>query len=172
MATTFTKIASVTVGAGGAANITFSSIPNTYTDLQVNLSARSDAASQDFANTYIAFNGSSANYSLTWLGVAGTSAVSYTQSAFGGANHLFYIPASTATSNTFGNSSIYLPNYAGSNYKSLNADGANENNASAIYEGLSNGLWSVTSAITSLAITTQGSFVQYSTATLYGIKNS
>jgi hypothetical protein len=33
MATTYEIIASVTVGSGGAANIEFTSIPATYTDL-------------------------------------------------------------------------------------------------------------------------------------------
>ena len=33
MATTYTLISSVTVGSGGAANIEFTSIPSTYTDL-------------------------------------------------------------------------------------------------------------------------------------------
>ena len=40
MATTFTKIASVTVGSGGASSIDFTSIPSTYTDLCVKLSTR------------------------------------------------------------------------------------------------------------------------------------
>jgi hypothetical protein len=42
MATTYEIIASVTVGSGGAANIEFTSIPATYTDLVVLFSARTD----------------------------------------------------------------------------------------------------------------------------------
>ena len=41
MATTYTLISSVTVGSGGAASIEFTSIPSTYTDLVLKLSARS-----------------------------------------------------------------------------------------------------------------------------------
>ena len=44
MANTYVKIATVTVGSGGAANMTFSSIVGTYTDLAIKISARSDKA--------------------------------------------------------------------------------------------------------------------------------
>ena len=44
MPTTFTKIASVSVGAGGASSIDFTSIPSTYTDLVVKVSYRTTDA--------------------------------------------------------------------------------------------------------------------------------
>jgi hypothetical protein len=49
-----------------------------------------------------------------------------------------------------------------------------ENNATAAYMGIWGNQWSTTSAITSIKIEAQGgvNFVQYSTAYLYGIKNS
>jgi hypothetical protein len=166
---TYTKIASNTVGAGGVASVTFSSIPQTYTDLVLKVSARSTAGGA-FNNCTIAFNGSSANFTSIWLGIAGTSAVSYTQAAFG-VNHLFYIPASGATANTFGNGEIMFPNYRSSNFKSFSADGANEDNNASIYEGLTAGLWSQTAAITSLTVA-GNNFAQYSTFTLYGISNA
>lgn len=168
---TYTKIASNTVGAGGVASVTFSSIPSTYTDLVVKVSARSTSGAA-FAGLVIAFNGSSANYTLKWLGDAGGGAVSYSQGTFG-YNHLFYIPGSAATASTFGNGEVYIPNYASSSYnKSLSADGANENNTAAIYQGISAGLWSSTAAINSLAFSTGGNLDQYSTFTLYGISNA
>lgn len=171
MPNTFTKIASVSVTAGGgAASIDFTSIPATYTDLLIKISGRCTGGGA-FGGVYIAFNGSSANYSLTYLGIASTSAASYTRSAFG-VNHLFYIPSTSATANTFGNGEIYIPNYTSANFKSLSAEGANEDNATAIYEGISAGLWSQTAAINQLTFTTSGSFTQYSTATLYGISKS
>ena len=167
---TYTKIASNTVGAGGVASVTFSSIPSTYTDLLVKVSARC-AAGGAFSGLVIAFNGSSANYTLKWLGDAGGGAVSYNYGSFG-YNHLFYITGDGATADTFANGEIYLPNYASSNYKSLSADGANENNASGIYQGVSAGLWSSTAAINSLTFTSGANFKQYSTFTLYGVSNA
>ena len=44
MANTFKKIQTVTVGSGGAASIDFTSIPQTYTDLKIVLSARTNRA--------------------------------------------------------------------------------------------------------------------------------
>ena len=166
---TYTKIASNTVSSS-VSSVTFSSIPATYTDLVVEVSARSDSGAA-FAGLVIAPNGLSTNYTLTWLGDANGGTVSYTQAAFG-TNHLFYLPGAGATASTFGNGEIYIPNYTSSNYKSFSANGANENNASTIYQGMSAGLWSSTAAITSLTFTTGGNFVQYSTFTLYGISNA
>jgi len=164
----YIPISTVTVGSGGASNIDFINIPQTYTDLVIKISARSTSGAA-FAGLIITPNGNTANYTFRWLGDANGGAVSYTQAAFG-YNHLFYIPGSAATASTFGNGEITIPNYTSANNKSISADGANQNNASAVYQGMSAGLWSNTAPITSISLTTGGSFVQYSTATLYGIR--
>jgi hypothetical protein len=176
MATTYEAIATVTVGSGGAANITFSSIPATYTDLLVKISSRCDYGEIDQA-VFVRFNGdSAANYSIRELlgnGSVGVSSLSWSSQTF---IFAFQGAAQNATSNTFGNIEMYIPNYAGSTNKSVSVDGVTETNASSgtnRLNSLSASLWSNTSAITSIALTSQnGSFVQYSTATLYGIKNS
>jgi hypothetical protein len=67
---------------------------------------------------------------------------------------------------------IYIPNYAGSSNKSVSIDSVTENNATGAYSGLTAALFASTAAITSFGISTGSNFVQYSTATLYGIKNS
>jgi hypothetical protein len=64
-----------------------------------------------------------------------------------------------------------FPNYTSSNFKSFSADGANEDNTTSIYMGLTAGLWSQTAAITSLTLS-GANFAQYSTFTLYGISNA
>ena len=56
MANTYTLIASNTVGSGGAASISFSSIPSTYTDLLVKISTRDNTGS--FNDMLLTFNGS------------------------------------------------------------------------------------------------------------------
>ena len=170
MANTFVKIASVTVGSGGAANIEFTSIPSTYTDLCVKVSTR--LATGNFPNVRVQFNSNTSNYSHRILFGSGSSAGSYS-----GANDgIDYISddAASQTSNTFSNSEIYIPNYAGSSNKSVSVDAVSENNDTTAYALLTAGLWSNTSAITSLKIYAGGgqSLAQYSTATLYGIKNS
>lgn len=171
MANTMTLISSVTVGAGGAANMNFSSIPSTYTDLQLFVSARTTRASQIIDTLKVTFNGSASSYSSIIFQGNGASAGSYTgaSTSFDGDN----ANAAGSTSNTFTNWSIYVPNYAGSTNKPISIDAVIENNATTAYDELTAGLWSNTSAITQVTLTSVfGSLVQYSTAYLYGIKNS
>jgi hypothetical protein len=172
MATSWTAIASVTVGSGGASTIDFTSIPATYTDLCLKFSLRSTDNSSSDANLY--FNNSTSGYSERMIYTDnGTSAASA-----GTSSGLFNWPGTqnspTTTASTFSNCEVYIPNYAGSTNKSLSSDAVRENNATGgIQMRLVAGLWSNTAAITSVKLVSDyGVFVQYSTATLFGIKNS
>jgi len=173
---TFEKIAFAEVGAGGAANITFNTIQANWTDLIIKLCARADKAGSTYTNTYISFNGNTSNYrNIELYGAGSGSGGSGNAVASPGAGQgVGYIDAASATSNTFGSVDIYIPNYAGSTNKSYSGDFAVENNATLALVGCTAGLWSNTSAIsTSITLTPEGSnFVQYSTATLYGIKKA
>ena len=82
-------------------------------------------------------------------------------------------PGASASASVFGNWEFYIPNYAGSNNKSHLLDGVTEDNASLAYAYLEAGLWADTAAITSIKISA-GSYlaVEFTTATLYGIKSS
>lgn len=174
MANTYTALATVTVGSGGAADITFSSIPATYTDLLMVASTRS-TVSGTYDTMAMQFNGSTAsNYSARLLYGDGASAASASSSSNSFINFAGYAVASLATSNTFSNNVFYIPNYTSSNAKSLSIDGVTENNGTTALADLTAGLWSLTNAITSIKLysANAGNFAQYSTATLYGIKNS
>jgi hypothetical protein len=172
MATTYEAIATVTVGSGGAANIEFTSIPNTYTDLAILFSIRCVRA-DDIEPLMMRFNGNTSNYSLRRLNADGSSVAS---SAVSGETGMIVgdINGDTSTANTFGNGLIYIPNYAGNNNKSVSTDVVVENNATASSQYLLAGLWSDTAAITTIRLYSRNShnFKQYSSATLYGIKNS
>jgi hypothetical protein len=166
MPNTFVKIASVTVGAGGAGSIDFTSIPSTYTDLCVKYSTRNSAATNDLT---IAFNGSSANFSRRYLYGTGSG----TGSASGADNFGFVSNNSSFTASTFASGEIYIPNYASSNNKSVSSDSVQETNATAATMYLTALLWSNSAAINQITLTAYAAnFVQYSTATLYGIKSS
>jgi hypothetical protein len=168
MANTYTLISSVTVGAGGAANIEFTSIPSTYTDLVVKLSGRSNRSeTTEFLNLNL--NSSASNFTNKTLESTGTTVYSGSYGAYIGS-----IPAATATANTFGSFEIYIPNYAGSNFKSISSDSVSENNINLAYSDLIASLWSQTAAITSIKLVPNNAsnFVQYSTAYLYGISNA
>jgi hypothetical protein len=172
MAKLYKALSTVTVGSGGAASIDFTSIPGTYTDLLIKVSARSTATPGVAVDNLLAqYNGvTSSSYSDKGLGGNGSSAYSqsYSRTYVG----VGLLNSANSTANTFGNSEIYIPNYTGSNNKSSSADGVTENNATASWVEMDAGLFSNTAAITSIKLLCGGSFVQYSTATLYGIKNS
>jgi hypothetical protein len=170
MANTYEAIATVTVGSGGAANIEFTSIPATYTDLLVKYSLRDNlTASGESNNATISFNGSSANGTNKELYGNGSSAASASLSNV----KVDYHSTANATANTFGSAELYIPNYTSANNKSSSSDGVAENNGSAALMALDANLWSQTAAITSISIAAAGAnFVQYSTATLYGIKKN
>lgn len=168
MPVTYKKIASVTVTGATQATIEFTSIPADYTDLIIKLSARTNrAATTD--RFILGFNGLSTNRSSRWLVGDGSAAGSYSDATS------IINDGSTggnATASTFGNAEIYIPNYAGNTNKSVSSDGVGENNATGANSSLSAGLWSSTSAITSIQISAIGSYVTNSTAVLYGIKKN
>ena len=168
MANTFELIASSTVGSGGASSIDFTSIASTYTDLVVKLSVRINNTSTAYST--IEFNGSAASFSCRWLDGSGSAASSGTTPS----NTAFVSNWSGATASTFSNAEIYIPNYAGSTNKSYSSDSVTENNATAAYADLIAGLWSNTAAINQITLKPPSgtSFVQYSTAYLYGVKNA
>ena len=173
MPTTYEAIATVTVGSGGAADIQFTSIPATYTDLIVKLSARSTGGfvSNAVDSAIIYFNtdtSSTTNYSARTLS-SGAGTPSSDTTKRGG-----LVNGSSTTASTFANAEYYVPNYAGSSNKSVSIDSATENNSTAAYANLQAWLWSNTAAITAITLKLESgsNFVQYSTATLYGIKNS
>jgi hypothetical protein len=166
MANTFYKISTVTVGSGGAATIDFTSIPQTYTDLKIVLSGRTTDSGATTA--VITFNGLSTNLSSKLIVSTGSSVIAGTAT-----NIPVRINWSTSTSSVFGNSEIYIPNYISANLKVVSSDSVNENNATEAYMTLGSHLWNATAAINQVTITpSTGNFVQYSTATLYGIKSS
>lgn len=173
MAVTYTLIESYTVGSGGVSSVTLGSggtIPNTYTDLKVVASIRGNRS-----NVYdwliITFNGSTSGFSNRNLYGNGSSAAS---DLSGNNIEQLYITANSSTSNTFSNTEFYIPNYTSSNYKTLSADSVSEYNGTTAYAGFVAGLWSDTSAITSIKIEPYftSNMKEFSTFYLYGIKNS
>lgn len=155
-------IETVVVGSGGAASITFSAIPATFTDLVVVMSLRN---SVDTATSTLAFNVSGGTYTTRRLLGSGSAVSSSTSRT-----DYFAVPSSM-TASTFGNTLIYIPNYAGSAAKSYSTDSVTENNATLAQQSIIAGLWSETDAITSIALNAAGggNWVEHSSASLYGI---
>lgn len=180
MPNTFYLIGSTTVKAGGAPSIDFTSIPNTYTDICLRLSLRASNALA-YNGSLVTFNGSTSGYSEVGLytnGLSGGALTGIVTIANSGTqiDYLWTNGASTTTA-SFGNSEIYIPNYAGANNKHVSFGITTQNSATTVnsfFSGIMAGLWSNTSAINRVTITpgSSATFLENSTASLYGIKNS
>lgn len=170
MANTFIKIQTVTVGTGGAATIGFTSIPQTYSDLKIVLSSRSGVADTSELGLF-SFNGLTTNFTSYYMFGSGNLNSVASQN---GTRTAGVIQGNSTTASIFGNFEIYIPNYTSSNNKSFNGESVTENNASEALAYFVTGVWANTAAITSITLTPNGgtNFREFSTATLYGIKNT
>lgn len=164
---TYALIASTT-GTGSSGSITFSSIPQTYTDL-VLVSSVQKTASGSGSGFNIRFNGdTNTNYSNTFIEGSGSSASSYRSSNSvglqGGAM------TSNANSANFDVNINHIMDYANTTTYKTVITRYNDNEFS--YVGSCVSLWRATSAqaITSITIYAVSNFASGSTFRLYGIE--
>ena len=172
---TFTQIGSaVVVGSGGQASISFTAIPNTYTDLCLLASVRDSRSDAAWTDGYLSINGTPSGSAHSYRYLLGDGSGPGSGSSSSNSKIAAWLENSAlSTSNTFTNTSFYFPNYAGSSNKSVSIDSAGEANATTAFVSFVAGLWSSSSAITSLYLTPAfGNYVQHSTAYLYGVSNA
>jgi hypothetical protein len=167
MANTYTLIQTISV-TSNTASVTFSSIPQTYTDLLVKLSVRTTAIANAWS-VLVSYNGSSSNFVGQRLYGTGSSVAS------GGSGN--YVTAATGTLSTsliFSNGEFYIPKYTSSLFKPFMSDDASENNGTEAYANLTQVLWSDTSAISSITLTSASpeTLLSGSQFYLYGISNA
>jgi hypothetical protein len=163
VATAYESIATTTLGTT-ATSVTFSSIPATYTHLQIRAIILSNTA----LNTGLRFNSDSGtNYSWHQLIGSGTAASSYGVATQNSAL-VGYVGGVASTPEAV---VIDVLDYANtSKYKTLRTLEGNDMNGTG-YVGLWSGLWQSTSAVTSITLSGT-SFTQYSSFALYGIKGA
>lgn len=165
----YESIATVNVGAGGSSSVSFTSIPSTYTHLQVRILTRSTFSAADWPVWVNPNNDATSSYS--YHGMIGDGA---TLTGFAGTNQslaqIGSAPAGTALANTFGMFVIDILDYTNTNkYKTMKSlYGFNAQTAGIL--GMRSALWMKTDAITSLYFGTASNFAQYSQFALYGIK--
>jgi hypothetical protein len=163
-------ITSVTVGSGGAASVTLpatGTIPQTYTDLYLVMSARSNRSGGQPADGFL-IKPNNTTPTIKYISGEGSG------TPFSGTSYSGIVPTISATASTFGSCSAYFPNYANtSNHKSFSVDDVSENNGTIAYATLSANLYSSNSAITTIVVESinAASFVEHSTFYLYGISN-
>jgi len=177
MPSAYNLIESVTL-ASTAATITFSSIPQTYTDLVLHISDHINEASTTQYYNYVRLNGnSSAVYYNVALYVRNSTVLSIEDAD---QTKFFDDPYSTlgasAAAATFTNKEIYIPKYTSSTEdKVVKMDYSLVNGAVAQSDlGMQAGLLNSTAAVTSITLLnfSTGVFNVGTTANLYGIKNS
>jgi hypothetical protein len=162
---TYELIETKTLGSTQSA-ITFTSIPQTYTDLYVLASLRSNRGGDILDILTLGFNSSTSNRTSRELNGdnGGVSTFTNTNGRIG------LINADSSTANTFSSFAIYIPNYTSSAFKTASVEGVLENNASRGIENLESFLWSETAAITTLTLDLElADFISGSTVSLYGI---
>ena len=180
MANTYILIASQTL-LSSAATITLSSIPSTYKDLMLYISARTDNNANQ--NVSIRFNGDSAtNYSTRRLyssNGGGTAADSTSGTSAGGNTaHLGSAVGnnnSAMLSGNFGATFNYIANYSdGSAAKTIASTGGFIDTSSSITASRewTGGYWSATAAISSITLLPYQAgtnFITGTTVSLFGI---
>jgi hypothetical protein len=163
------------VGTGSSGTIVLSSIPSTYTHLQIRyLVKTSRAAVNDYIRIEINGDTTSSNYRSHSLYGNGTTA--YAETA---ANSLALgdVPGNT-NADMYGVGVIDILDYANtSKYKTVRTlQGYDQNSAStgASWSGITSGLWMSTSAINSISIIvgTGPNFTNQTRFALYGIKGA
>jgi len=169
----YESIATVTVGAGGAANVEFTGISGSYSHLQIRFIARTARASFPDDNLAIQLNGNTgSNYAQHQLNGNGSAA-----SAGGGSTltdmRLGRLTGSTALTGNFAPGVIDILDYSNTNKnRTLRSLSGNDNNGAGDVT-LMSGLYQSTTAVTSIKLFSQtgsNNFAQYSSFALYGIK--
>jgi hypothetical protein len=160
----YESIATSTVGSGGSAYVEFTSIPSTYTHLQVRYLSKAPSTAQLWAQ----FNSDTAtNYSRHLLYGDGTSPAN----AQGAANSDYLYLGYNGWTNEWCTGVFDVLEYKNTNiYKTIrNLFGTDNNGSGGVVLSSSN--WRNTNAVTSIKFyPSAGTFSQYTHFALYGIK--
>ena len=168
----FESIATVTVGAGGASSISFTSIPQTFTHLQLRGLFRSDYGSG--AGAYFRMNNDTTSgiYSAHGLSGNGSSASAFGDINISAGTYWGLDTGPSSTANSFGANIVDILDYKNTNkFKTVRIfSGADSNGSGTIT--LRSGLYRSTNAISRLDIVFGGeaNWVSGTTVALYGIK--
>lgn len=160
--------------SSGVLTVTFSSIPQTYTDLELRVSARKVSPAGQSSDFLIRFNSDTTTlYSTTRITANGATAASDRQSNSSAQVLTDMVSGSASTANTFGTFAMYIPNYTSTGNKPASAFGANENNTTTAYILGHAGLYRGTSGISSISVTTSSQNYEVgSSFYLYGISKT
>jgi large repetitive protein len=164
----FYSIATTTLSSS-TGTVTFSSIPSTYTHLQIRAIARSTFAQNTGDQVTVQVNGvTTSSYSYHYMSANGSAIGDVNATSTTTTMGLGYAPNDSVTANTFGAFIIDVADYAStSKFKTFRAFGGYDANGSGTIR-LQSGLFQSTNAVTSISLT-HNTFKAGSTFALYGV---
>lgn len=167
----FESIATISVGAGGASNIEFTSIGSGYKHLQIRgIYRQSDSDSAPYIN--LTFNNDTgSNYAAHALTGTGSAAIAqaYTSAP---AMYVQTVASDFHGTSVFSGLVIDVLDYGSTSKNKTTRSLVGIDNNGGGFIRFNSGLWMSTSAVTSIKFTPSGgSIKQYSTLALYGIKD-
>lgn len=168
-------IATKSVPTDGTASITFTAIPQTYTDLKILVSARDDRGGQPVSDLSIrvGYNGTINTGSIySYRRVYGNSSVAGSDLSSSTYMYVGMASATDSSANTFGNTELYFPRYTSSYQKSCITMGASGNYGSVAWLVINTALANTSNPITDIQISANygsGSYITGSTFYLYGV---
>jgi hypothetical protein len=172
----YDSIATVTVGSGGASTVTFTSIPSTYTHLQVRYIARTSSAAPGSEGDLVLVYGTphaGNGYSHILFG-NGSSTGASNSGGLAFSQYSSYATSSTQTASTFGTGILDVLDYSNPNkLKTWRTLGGWDANGSG-FVNLTSGIQNDTSVLTGIgfAVNSGNSFAQHSQFALYGIRGN
>lgn len=167
----FEPIATTLAGSGGVSSITFSSIPQTYTHLQLRGIVRSTSAGTGWGdNVDLRFNGDTGtNYNRMLLQGDGALLAGSTSSST--LVRITVSPRASTTANVFTSFVVDIIDYKNTNkFKQIvSLSGGDGNGSGTVF--FIQGYWKDLNAISSISLLPEANnFAQYSRFSLYGVK--
>ena len=160
-----------------AANVEWTSIPSTYENLSISISARSAHDSNRSIELQLGTGGGAvdtgSNYSThVMYGIATTM---YNSGTAADSKIMFYyfLPATNSVSEAYGTATIDLYDYANTNKNTQIGSCEGKSGANAQRAALTMGIWNNTGAVDRIKLTGQtDDFARGSVFTLYGVNSS
>ena len=164
----YESIATVTVGSGGSANVDFTSIPATYTHLQIRFILQSNTGDQSI----FTFNNEKISGDWSYHSLTGNGSSAAAGAAASSDSCKFIIGGTSTSGSVFNVGVIDILDYANTNkYKTVRTLTGRDNNGSGQVE-FTSGVWEKTTAINRITFIGQSSWNQYTQFALYGIKGA
>jgi hypothetical protein len=164
---TYVALDKKTISGSSTTSITFTSVPSTYTDLELVINARS-VGSSDYA-ARISFNGDTSSGLYSWRLIRGDGS-SASSLQYSNQNDIA-LTTNYSIMQTPSTIRVNLQNYANSNVNKTIIGRFNQVNTAGGTASAYVGLWRNTNAITSITVSIGGDyFADGSTFSLYGIK--